>query len=606
MAEKKEKISIFRMIKNVFFIIGYAYRESKLAVLGFMLGYTFFQISNAVFDTYLLKAIIDRLTDRNADFLSVAVLILLGFVLLSAQTVASSYIWVAIRPTMVRISGNIQRDFIKKAAKIDLICYDNKTYFDDFVLAASKCDEMITKSVECTSYAIGNILAMFTAVSMILTIDPIIALFPVVGFVVNIVTRFAITKLEFRYDTEKKRINRKSDYSKRVFYQPEYAKEIKLTDIEDALFRQFNEAVDEEKQMARKYGRKIAALSLVDWITVFTLLSFFCVPMYLGYLALVKMSIALGDVASLNNAANTIRSRLDQTNYALVEFQTVGQYAERFRRFVEYKEKIETFEGTEEIPSDSTLELHNVSYKYDGATDYTLKNISLKIRPGEKVAFVGENGAGKTTLIKLIMRLYDVTEGSITYGGKDIRGFTTAQYRDRLAAVFQDYQIYAASLGENVIMDENAQLRSDDIMNALGLADFNSKLWSLKNGIATEMTKEFDEQGTMLSGGEAQKVAVSRMFAKKSETAVAILDEPSSALDPVAEYTLNTNMMNAAHNSTIIFISHRLSTTRDADRIYMFENGEIVEQGTHSELMALGGEYAEMFEKQAKYYKLRI
>lgn len=600
------KISVGRIIKNVFFAIGYAFRQDKKMVLSFMIGYSFFTVANAVFDTYLLKIIIDLVSDGEATFWQTALVIGIGFVLLAAQSVAASLIWTGIRPRLIRATGNIQRDFIKKAANIDLICYDNKAYFDDFVLAASQCEEMIEKAINCTTYIIGNVLGIVTAISLIFTIDPVIAIFPVVGFFLNIFTRFAITKQEFKYDSEKKRINRKSDYSKRVFYQPEFAKEIKLTDIEAPLIKQFNDSIEEEKKMARKYGRRISLISLVNWITVFTFLSFFCIPLYLGYLALVKKTIKLGDVASLNNAANTVRGRLDATNYALVEFQTVGQYAERFRRFVNYKENIETHTGEESVPADSTLEIKNMSYKYDGSKDYTLKNISMTIKPGEKIAIVGENGAGKTTLIKLLMRLYDVTDGSITYGGEDIRKFTTKEYRSKIAAVFQDYQIYAASLAENVIMDVDAEKREQDVKNALALADFNAKLQKLENGVETQMTREFEDGGTMLSGGEAQKVAIARMFAKHGNMPIAILDEPSSALDPVAEYTLNTNMMQSAENSTIIFISHRLSTTREADKIYMFENGEIIEQGTHDELMAMDGEYAKMFEKQAHYYKLKI
>jgi ATP-binding cassette subfamily B protein len=230
----------------------------------------------------------------------------------------------------------------------------------------------------------------------------------------------------------------------------------------------------------------------------------------------------------------------------------------------------------------------------------------MTVRSGEKIAIVGENGAGKTTFVKLLMRLYDVTEGAICYGGNDIREYATKEYRDTFGAVFQDYQIYGASLAENVIMDVDGTVDKEHINKALQLADFGKKLGKLSDGIDTQMTREFSEDGTMLSGGEAQKVAIARMFAKTGKLTIAILDEPSSALDPYAEYTLNKNMMESAKDATIIFISHRLSTTRDADKIYHFENGEIIEQGTHSELMEANGKYAMMFEKQAHYYQEEI
>jgi ATP-binding cassette subfamily B protein len=442
---------------------------------------------------------------------------------------------------------------------------------------------------------------------LISTINPIIAIFPVIGFFFNIITRFRITKLEYNFDIEQKKIMRKADYSKRVFYQPEYAKELKLSRIDEPLRRQMEEAIDQVSKEAKKIGVKIAILSLINWIIVFTFLSYFCVPMYLGYLAIVKRSVTLGDVTAMNNATNGVRNRLDALNYALVDFQRVGQYAQRFRRFIEYEIKIERQVGSVKLPKEKDrLEIKNMSFRYEGSQYDTLKNINMTVHPGERVAIVGENGAGKTTFVKLLMRLYDVSEGSIVYGGHDIREYTTKEYRDIFGAVFQDFQIYGTTLAENVAMESVTETESERIKGALALADFSKKLAKLKNGIQTEMTREFADDGTMLSGGEAQKVAISRMFAKVSKLSIAILDEPSSALDPLAEYTLNKNMMENAKDASIIFISHRLSTTKDADRIYMFENGEIIEQGTHKELMELNGKYAVMFERQAHYYQEEI
>ena len=200
------------------------------------------------------------------------------------------------------------------------------------------------------------------------------------------------------------------------------------------------------------------------------------------------------------------------------------------------------------------------------------------------------------------MRLYDVTSGSIKYGEHDIREYATDDYRKKIGAVFQDYNIYAATLGENVVMGKVNENDEERIVNALKKADFGKKLDKLPDGINTELTKEFIENGTNLSGGESHKVAISRIFAAGDERTVSILDEPSSALDPVSEYKLNKNLIENAKDDTIIFISHRLSTTRMADKIYLFENGTIKEQGSHDELMELNGRYKEMFDRQAENY----
>lgn len=374
---------------------------------------------------------------------------------------------------------------------------------------------------------------------LITAIDPIIAIFPVLGFIVNVISRFRIMKLEYDFDVKKKTIMRRANYSKRVFYQPEYAKEIKLSHIEIPLEKQFHQAVDETILLAKKYGIPIALWSLINWITVFTFLSMFCVPLYLGYMALAAGKTALGDVAALNNAQGSVRNQLDAINYCIDRIQRAGLFCERFRRFMNYESRIEGALGTVEIPRIcSTLEIKNMSFRYDGADRDTLKNINMRIEAGQKVAFVGENGAGKSTFTKLLMRLYDVTEGSICYNGEDIRHYSTDAYRDLFGSVFQDYQIYAATVQENVMMGEQPG-EEDKIRAALEQSGFLERLKTLPAGLATVLTREFDEMGIQLSGGEAQKVAIARLFARKNRMQIAILDEPSSALDPRAEYELN-------------------------------------------------------------------
>ncbi len=219
---------------------------------------------------------------------------------------------------------------------------------------------------------------------------------------------------------------------------------------------------------------------------------------------------------------------------------------------------------------------------------------------------MGENGAGKTTLIKLIMRLYDITEGSITFGGVDIRKLNIKAYREKIGVVFQDFQIYGATLAENVKMDfvNEDDGEREKILTVLERADLGNKLETLSGNINTELTKEFSDNGTMLSGGESQKVAIARMFMR--DMPIAILDEPSSALDPIAEYRLNKSMLENAENQAVILISHRLSTTKDADRIILLEDGRIAESGTHSELLSGGGIYAKMWNVQAEKYCAEI
>jgi ATP-binding cassette subfamily B protein len=277
-------------------------------------------------------------------------------------------------------------------------------------------------------------------------------------------------------------------------------------------------------------------------------------------------------------------------------------------------------DGITEIPEFESLELRNVSFSYEFSAhpkyrfhdeDYkapkkedgknVLRNVNMTIRKEDKIAIVGYNGAGKTTLIKLIMRLYDPTEGEILYNGVNIKNYEPNAYRRMIGTVFQDFKIFATSIAENVMNGDYRESDRETVLSALKAADFTDKLDTLEDGINTHLTREFNNKGTNLSGGESQKIAISRVFAKNYP--IVIMDEPSSALDPLAEYNLNQSILHNTEGKTVIFISHRLSTTRIADKIYMFDTGSLIEEGSHEELLSMNGKYAEMFRVQSEKYR---
>jgi ATP-binding cassette subfamily B protein len=275
-------------------------------------------------------------------------------------------------------------------------------------------------------------------------------------------------------------------------------------------------------------------------------------------------------------------------------------FVDKILKFLETEPKIVSEQNRPTPESPSEIELRNVSFGYNEKDVYILKNINMKINPYSKIAIVGYNGAGKTTLIKLIMRLYDPCEGEILLDGVNIKEYAVNDYRRKIGTVFQDFKIFAATVKENVVLDCSNNINDDSVINALEKSGFSERLQTLPNALETNLTTEFEEDGVNLSGGEGQKLAIARVF--YSDANLIILDEPSSALDPIAEYHINRSMLTASENKTVLFISHRLSTTRIADRIYMLENGEIIEEGGHSELLEFGGKYAEMWRVQAGQY----
>lgn len=245
------------------------------------------------------------------------------------------------------------------------------------------------------------------------------------------------------------------------------------------------------------------------------------------------------------------------------------------------------------------FEFVNVSFKYPGSDSYALKNISLKFRIGEKLAVVGMNGSGKTTFIKLLCRLYDPSEGMITLNGIDIRRYKYNEYMNLFSVVFQDFKLFSFSIGDNIAAGNDVDAAK--IMECIDKAGLGERLKSLPNGIDTCLYKDYDENGVEISGGEAQKLAIARAVYK--DAPFIILDEPTAALDPIAEYEIYSKFDEIAGDKTTVYISHRLSSCRFCDNIAVFDGGEIVERGSHSELLARNGRYTKLWNAQAQYYK---
>lgn len=252
---------------------------------------------------------------------------------------------------------------------------------------------------------------------------------------------------------------------------------------------------------------------------------------------------------------------------------------------------------------DYEIEFHDVSFRYPGARQDSLKHVSLKFRIGERLAVVGMNGSGKTTFIKLLCRLYDPTEGEILLNGIDIRLYDYEEYLSLFSVVFQDFRLFSFPLGQNVAADTDFD--PEKAKRCLDRAGFRERLSHMPYGLATCLYKDFDADGVEISGGEAQKIALARALYK--DAPFIILDEPTAALDPVAEAEIYTSFNDIAGGKTAIYISHRLSSCKFCDEIVVFHEGAIIQRGSHNELVAdTNGKYYELWHAQAQYYTAEL
>ncbi len=582
---------------NIFFFIRLLFKISPTLVIGEFIMGILTTLPTRLVSVVGLKYIIDVVTEgvnMKRIFYAVAVI---AAVLIGSKVFAwifQEFYWNMARE---KVYYGLNSILYEKARQLDLESYDNPEFYNSFILTIESSSDNITNLLGLVRNYVGNLISFFTIAGVLLTIDPVcllIILLFICGFLPLSSKRGDLQMARRRDNTE---YHRRSDYFQRIFYLQDYAKEVRMNNIQPLLMARYNDAADDVIENQKKYWKKISLTSFIQDAGVQSLGFMFVLPLYLGYCVLVKETLGAGHfVAAFNGASSIAMSINFLTVWAVAIFSERGKMIEKYREFLAADFRIKDGEKTAEITEPKEITVRNMSFTYPGNDEPTLKNINLTIKPYEKIALVGYNGAGKTTLTNLLMRLYDVTDGEILIDGENIRDCTVSSHRDRFAAVFQDFQLFACTARENVALSDDGDEKR--VKEALRHSGFDKEL---KHGVDTEMLREFDDEGRMLSGGESQKIAIARAFYKNCP--YVILDEPSANLDPIAEYNLNQAMIEAANNKTVIFISHRLSTTVNADRIYVMEKGEIIESGSHDELMKMKGTYAYMFNLQAEKYK---
>ncbi len=597
MKTKKEKAE-HSMLSNIMYFLKLLFSVSPLLVIGECIWGIVLVLPTRLISVLGVKYMIDVVASgENLNRLYIVVAVVAAVLIISklAAWIFREFFW---NVEKEKVYKGLNERLYKKAKSLDLESYDNPAFYNNFILTIESSSDNMQNILGLVRNYIGNVVSLITIASILLAIDPVCLLIILVfvGIFMPLSKKIGALQMGRRIDNTK--FHRRSDYFQRIFYLQDYAKEVRMNNIRPILIDNYNDAADKVIENQKKYWSKISILYFIQDFGVQILGFMFVLPLYLGYCVLIEHSISAGVFVASFNGAYAIASSINfLTVWALARFEEQGKMIEKYREFLKTESKINDGKFTAKITEPKNIEIKNLSFTYPGNTKPTLKNINLTIKPYEKIALVGFNGAGKTTLTNLLLRLYDVSEGEILIDGENIKNATVKSHRDRFTAVFQDFQIFSCSVGENVALDVDPD--GDRVNEALSHSGFSKKL---KNGTDTELLREFDDKGVMLSGGESQKIAIARAF--YNQCPYIILDEPSANLDPVAEYKLNQSMLEAAEDKTVIFISHRLSTTINADRIFVMENGEIIESGSHAELMAMNKTYAKMFNMQAEKYKV--
>lgn len=583
---------------DIFYCLSISFKTSKFYTISRML----LQIIKALFPivtVYVLKQILDVLASGEDDnylmvkFITFIIIYLIIQILNEWTSKLNEYFK---KIHNEKLSNYLNLTIINKSSKMDLKYFDSPYYYDKMKLLrlnSNAINQIVWNLVDC----IGQISTLTTTFIILVHYNPFYSFSIIFSyFPIAICDQIYIRKL---YDWQIKNIGneRKFEYIASLVTQRIHAKEIRIFGIADYLvtiYKSFWESWFSKKNtIIKKWSFITMTISIIpQLLTVYILLQ-------VGK----NIIYGIGSVGHFSFYSGIVGQLVSSIFLIIFSLTNISENKIRIRDFREFSGWTSSFEDTGdlELQMIENIRFCNVTFTYPDNENATIKNMSFEINARERVALVGINGAGKTTLVKLLLRFYDVTEGYILVNGIDIKRFTQTSIRRLFSVMFQDYANYAFTLRENIaISDTNTPSTDSKIIEACQNSGVDEIYKKWDKGLDSYLYKEFDLDGKVLSGGENQKVSLGRTFYRDAE--IIVLDEPSSSLDPESEYNLFNKMLKLCKDKGVILISHRLSNIMIAERIIVIESGELIEQGSHSELIKKNGRYAALFRYQAERY----
>jgi ABC-type multidrug transport system fused ATPase/permease subunit len=499
------------------------------------------------------------------------------------------------------LGNHVNTLILEKAATLELRHFEDADFYDKMQNARREASIRPLGMALETASLVQQLLILVSYAVLLIRLSPWSVLLIVIASVPSFIAEARFSGESFRLNTWRAPEGRRQNYLEWILTRDSHVKEVKLFDLAPLVLRRYRALFEkfyaEDRSLALRKGAAGIALGLLSLAAFYGAYAFMAVRAALGSITLGDLTLYLSvfrqGQSSIQSALASIGSLYEDglfmsNLFAYLDIPTGGEQPRRLPALTLPRARAQR------------IEFRDVSFRYPGTEKWVLRGVSLRLEAGEKVALVGENGAGKSTLIKLLMRLYDPSEGAILYGGVDLRDMDARDLRDRIGVLFQDFVRYQWTAKENVgigwvpAMDDTPRIeRAVDDGGARSLIDqLPQKLDTMLGG--------WFEEGHELSGGQWQKIALSRAFMRDSE--VLVLDEPTASLDAEAEHELFVRLQQLAADRTAILISHRFSTVRRADRIAVLQQGRVEELGTHEELLARNGRYAHLFRLQASGY----
>ena len=584
-------------MKEILYLLSYAWKKSKLLFLTTSLKYIF-SGTIPLIGIVGLGIVVDAIESGQTSENVIKAIIIYITVNLCVSLIRILLTFLD-NIVMRKASDKIQLDYAQDCVNI------NYHYVEDKSVLELKKKSMGANPVWFLDefFVLFLYLVQFFGVTYIFAeLSPWFILVVMLTSLLNIALNFQNKKIGYKFSVEQSEENRQLEYLYRTMTDYKYAKDIRINGADELIGNKYKNIQENlfSKTKKNEY-RKLAintASVVITTIQTVAMYGYFSWQVYSNEITIAEYtmllgattlftSILIGFFGSVANVRNTIR------------------YTKLFQDYKEMIDRNSTIskdrKGFAIDWCKPTISFSHVYFSYPNSDHEVLKDINFTMYPNEHIGIVGLNGSGKTTIIKLLLRLYDPTDGIISINGTDIKDIPYKEYVDHIGIILQDFYVFAFSVKENIVFDDGmydeklciSSLKKDGVYD---------KISGLPYGINTSMYKYCDENGVELSGGENQKLCIARALYKDAD--VMVMDEPSSTLDPLAEYQLFTNLVNLSDNKPTLFISHRLSSTVFCDRILVLSNGEIVETGSHSELIKNNGLYSELYNTQAGYYKI--
>jgi len=604
--KKKKEKPTHSLFSNIIYVIGLQWKHSKLFFI-FLIAFIPLTLGMSFANIYLPSLVVSEIASGNPINHIITVVGIFGLIIAAINIInriINTYMYAATSKFNMSVMFLTQ----KKALNTDYENTESSKYrlmMDraTSMLWMSGNDSGLTSMPRSFSRLITNIFGYFLFGAIISFASPWIAVLLTITALINYFVIKAIQNYQHKHRNDTSLLDKKLWYLATNSGTFDSAKDVRLYGMNKWFINMYKTLTKERLTWDRKFAGKYYISNIIDAFLIllrdglaYAVLIYMVVNGNIQVDEFVLYFGAVGSFAGLISGIFNDFLSINATSLTLCDLRDYLNYPEKNNR--DKGCKLNDFNKPCEI------ELQNVSYQYEGNDENTLSDISLKIRAGEKIAIVGLNGAGKTTLIKNICGLYSPTNGSIKVNGHDVKDYNIHDYYSMFSVVFQDFHFMPVSIANTVssVTDENTD--REKVFKCIRLAGLDDKVNELEQGIDSMLDKQLNEHGIDLSGGQKQKLLLARAIYKNAP--ILILDEPTSALDPIAESELYEKYNELTKNKTSIYISHRLASTRFCDRILYIEDGKIIEDGSHDELMKLNGKYAYLFDIQSHYYRENI